>query len=88
MARVPTITIKHLSEDQIRAYLTADNQRASWRGRTTSCSDRAWPPPSTLYLSFNVTLTGFEFAEIDVVLGDEGSEDDEESVPERPTALL
>lgn len=82
MEQVPTITIEHLSEDQIRAYVIADNRLAELAGWDDELLKIELGHLSTLDLSFDVTLTGFEVAEIDMILGDEVSEDDEEPVPE------
>jgi DNA modification methylase len=67
--RVPTIRLENLTEDQIRAYVIADNklaENAGWDNAilaielqhllTLDCAD------------FDVTITGFEMPEIDLIL--------------------
>ncbi len=81
---VPTIRLDRLTEEQIRAYIIADNKIAENAGwdkdllaielqhlMTLDCAD------------FDVTITGFEVPEIDVIL--EGADDaspKEDEVPE------
>jgi DNA modification methylase len=84
MSQVPTIRIESLTEEQVRAYVIADNKLAENAGwdksilaielqhlLTVDCPD------------FDVTITGFEVAEIDVIL-EEASETSamEEPVPQ------
>lgn len=67
MEQVPTICLSDLTPDQIRAYVIADNKLAQNAG---------WDPLIlTIELqhlitleSFDVTVTGFELAEIDLLL--------------------
>jgi DNA modification methylase len=69
MDQVPTIRLENLTEDQIRAYVIADNKLAENAGwdkailaielqhlMTVDCAD------------FDVTITGFEVPEIDLIL--------------------
>jgi DNA modification methylase len=82
--RVPTVRIDWLSEDQIRAYIIADNQlalKAGW--------DKEILAIELQYLmnidspDFDVTITGFEVPEIDAILADpNGASNDEESFAE------
>jgi DNA modification methylase len=71
MDKVPTIRLEDLSEEQIQAYVIADNKLAENAGwdkallavelqhlLTLDCAD------------FDVTITGFEVAEIDAILDD------------------
>ena len=69
MERVPTIRLEGLNEDQIRAYVLADNKLAENAG---------WDPQILAiefqYLvglnsaDFDVTITGFEIPEVDAVI--------------------
>lgn len=69
MSQVPTIRLSNLSQDQIRAYVLADNKLAENAGW-----DRSILAIELQYLTsidsaaFDVTVTGFEVAEIDVLL--------------------
>ena len=83
MADVPTVRVDHLSPTQIRAYVIADNRLAENAG---------WNPALlalelqelSLEANFDVTVTGFETAEIDLVIGDaSGNEPDAaDAIPE------
>ena len=84
MDQVPTIRLEDLSEEQIQAYVIADNklaENAGWDKEilaielqnllTLDCSD------------FDCTITGFEIAEIDVILEEASRATEmEDSVPE------
>lgn len=76
---VPTIRLEHLSEDQIRAYVLADNKLAEQAGW-----DKSILAIELQYLIVSseipdVTLTGFEVPEIDLIIQSAtGSTDDEE----------
>ncbi len=67
--KVPTLCLDHLSEDEVRAYILADNKLAE-------LSD--WDPEilaielqhlSSLDLDFDIEITGFEMGEIDFLIG-------------------
>lgn len=83
MTDVPTVRVDHLSPAQIRAYVIADNRLAEKAG---------WDPTLlalelqelSIQPNFDVTVTGFEMAEIDLIIGDaSGNEPDEaDSIPE------
>ena len=81
---VPTVMIEHLTEDQIRAYILADNRIAELAGW-----DRQTLAIELQYLlkiedpDFDITITGFEVAEVDICLAEaEGQTDMEDPVPE------
>jgi hypothetical protein len=80
MDRIPTVCLKDLTEDQIRAYILADNRLAELAGW-----DKEILAIELQYLlnidslDFDVTITGFEVPEIDAILADaSGAADDEE----------
>ena len=82
MAEVPTVRIDHLSEEQIRAYVIADNKLALNAGWDEGLL-RIELKELSVNLGFDVTLTGFETAEIDqLVIGGEVDEDDEVEEPD------
>jgi DNA modification methylase len=71
---VPTIRIDTLTEDQIRAYMIADNQIAEKAG---------WDPATlaielqhllTIDGDLDVTVTGFEVPEVDLILQQAGTQ--------------
>jgi DNA modification methylase len=67
---VPTLALSHLSEAERRAYVLADNKlalNAGWDKEILAIELQA-----LLDLEFDVELTGFSLAEIDVVLDEAG----------------
>jgi ParB-like chromosome segregation protein Spo0J len=73
LTQVPTIQLAHLSEDQVRAYILADNKLAENAGWDESILRIELQHLVSLD-SFDVTLTGFEVPEIDLLLKDESPE--------------
>lgn len=74
---VPTIALSHLSEAERRAYVLADNKlalNAGWDSEILAIELQA-----LVDLDFDVELTGFSLAEIDVVL-DEANDADPDGV--------
>jgi hypothetical protein len=71
MSQVPTIRLENLNEDQIRAYIIADNKLAENAGWDTSILAIELQHLLTLDCAdFDVTITGFEVPEIDIILED------------------
>ena len=78
MTDVPTVRVDHLNPTQIRAYVIADNRLAEKAG---------WDPTLlalelqelSLELNLDVTVTGFEMAEIDLVVGEAGGDTPDEA---------
>ena len=65
---VPTISLEHLTQAQIRAYVIADNKlalNASWDPEILKIELQAL---TSLDLNFDVEITGFSTAEIDIVI--------------------
>ena len=88
MASVPTLRLSHLSEAQRRAYVIADNQlalKAGWDREVLAIELQA-----LVDLEFDVELTGFSLAEVDLIIdeiGDSspaGREKAEDEVPPLP----
>jgi DNA modification methylase len=76
---VPTVRLRHLDETQRRAYVLADNKlalNAGWDRDTLAIELQG-----LIDLDFDVELTGFSLAEIDLVL-DEASDSSPISPPE------
>ena len=68
MTTVPSIRLSHMSETEKRAYIVADNAialKAGWDRETLAIELQG-----LIDLGFDVELTGFEPAEIDLILGD------------------
>jgi hypothetical protein len=82
MTEVPTLLSAHLSQDQIRAYVIADNalaEKSSW-----SRSILAIELQHLLTVDIDITITGFEVPEIDLLLLQEDLSDPAEEVPVVP----
>ena len=66
--RVPTVCLAGMTEAQIRAYVIADNrlaEKAGWDSRLLAIELQYL---ADLDLDFDVTITGFEMPEIDVLI--------------------
>jgi ParB-like chromosome segregation protein Spo0J len=68
MATVPVLRLSHMTKEQVRAYVLADNKLALEAGWDREIL--AIELQGLIDLNFEVELTGFETAEIDLVLGD------------------
>jgi DNA modification methylase len=89
MADVPTVCVGHLTQAQIRAYVIADNkiaENAGWNRTLLTLELKELEAE----LDFDITVTGFEVAEIDIMLGeiDELRADEGDRVPELDRSLL
>ncbi len=73
---VPTVCLDSLSAAEIRAYVIADNRLAENAGWDREILAIELQNLAELDLDFDVTITGFEMAEIDVLIGDLDSEPD------------
>jgi DNA modification methylase len=70
---VPTLSLSHLSETELRAYVLADNKlalNAGWDKEILAIELQALS-----HLDFDVELTGFSVAEIDLILDEAGEAD-------------
>ena len=77
MKIVPTICISHLTKDEIRAYVIADNklaQNAGWDQDILKIELEALMALS-LELNLDATITGFELPEIDLIINSSGIEE-------------
>ena len=86
---VPCVRLEHLTEAQKRAYILADNRLAEKAGWDREILAIELQHLTTIDLDFDVTLTGFEMAEIDLLLGAgqdvEAKADPADAVPEVET---
>lgn len=83
MSDVPVIRVDHLTPAQIRAYVIADNklaENAGWDRELLALELREL----SVELNFDVTITGFETAEIDLLIQDldQHKPDEADQVPE------
>jgi hypothetical protein len=84
LERVPTIRLEGLSDDQLRAYIIADNKVAENAGWDKEILAVELQHLLTLDCAeFEVTLTGFEIPEIDMILEESRNHSEiEELIPE------
>ena len=90
MSLVPTIRLEDLSPDQIRAYVIADNRLAEKAGWDKSILSIELQHLMTIESELDVTITGFEIPEIDLLLAKENDKpdpDDTFEVAETPQAV-
>lgn len=82
MTDVPTVRVDHLTPAQIRAYVIADNRLAETAGWDRSLLALELQELS-VELNFDVTVTGFETAEVDLIIGELGQDtpDEADQVP-------
>lgn len=78
MKKVPTICLESLSADQIRAYILADNKLASAAGWDNAILATELQHLTSIDLGFDLSITGFEIGEIDLILQESKAEEDEE----------
>jgi DNA modification methylase len=76
MDRVPTIRLENLSENEIRAYIIADNKLAERAGWDKEILAIELQHLMTLDSDLDITITGFEIPEIDLILEGAGKEQD------------
>jgi hypothetical protein len=76
MEEVPTIRLENLTRDQIRAYVIADNRIAEKAGWDKSILAIELQHLLTIDSNLDVTITGFEIPEIDLVLSQAVAESD------------
>lgn len=78
IAEVPTIRLKDLSPDQVRAYVIADNRLAENAGWHKSILAIELQHLFKIETEFDITVTGFEVPEIDLLLADGDTKPDED----------
>jgi DNA modification methylase len=68
--QVPTVRLSAMSEAEIRAYVIADNRLAENAGWDRALLGLELQYLSELEIDFDVTVTGFDLPEIDILIGD------------------
>jgi DNA modification methylase len=81
MKSVPTICLENLNEDEIRAYVLADNRLAEKAGWDHSILAIELQHLTAVDLGFDVAITGFEVGEIDLILQEAAAEEKAEEEP-------
>ncbi len=83
---VPCVRLEHLTEAQKRAYILADNRLAEKAGWDREILAIELQHLTTIDVDFDVTLTGIEMGEVDLLLGagqdTEAKADPADAVPE------
>lgn len=75
LEEVPTVSLDHLSPDELRAYALADNRialGASWDNELLGIELQ-----HLIEIDFDISLTGFSTTEIDLTLGEAGAAADD-----------
>lgn len=86
MEQVPTIRLEGLTDDQIRAYILADNKLAENAGWDRSILSIELQHLMALDCAeLNVSVTGFEIAEIDLIIEEAKAESSPEEAPLEPS---
>ncbi len=85
---IPTIELAHMTEAQKRAYIIADNKLAENAGWDQQLLAAELQYISTLDLDFDLTLTGFETAEIDILLEGNDAPTPEDIIPEHKGPMI
>ena len=78
MKEVPTLQISHLSEAEKRAYVIADNriaEKAGWDKEVLAIEMQA-----LIDLDFDVTLSGFDIPEIDIIISEFGNAQPDDAI--------
>ena len=83
--QVPTVRLSAMSDAEIRAYVIADNRLAENAGWDRELLGLELQYLTDLDVDFDVTLTGFELPEIDILIGElspDGDNDPADAVVE------
>ena len=67
---VPVLRARHLTPEKVRAYRIADNKLAELSGWDADLLKLEFEELQTLDLDFSIEITGFQHAEIDLILDD------------------
>jgi DNA modification methylase len=87
MESVPTIRLENLSDEQIRAYVIADNKLAENAGWDRELLALEFQYLSNLEVDLDISVVGFETAEIDVLIGELESVETDNADDEIPSPM-
>jgi DNA modification methylase len=82
--KVPTIQLEDLTEAEIRAYVIADNKLAENAGWDRELLAIELQGLIELDIDFDVTITGFEMPEIDILIGELDADVEDDPANEVP----
>jgi ParB-like chromosome segregation protein Spo0J len=86
MDTVPTVQLEHLTDEQVRAYVIADNKLAECAGWDRDLLAIELQGLAEIDLDFDLDVLGFETAEIDLLIGG-GAEEGEPDPADASTGL-
>lgn len=75
LEEVPTVCLSHMTPEQIRAYIIADNKLAENSGWDKDILKTELEYLMSLDLDFDATTIGFELPEIDLIINPEAIEE-------------
>ena len=82
LEEVPAIRLSDLSEEQVRAYIVADNRLAELAGWDEKLLSIELKALTEIELDFDIEVTGFNTAEIDgLIIGPVEGDDDADLIP-------
>lgn len=84
---VPTIQVSHLSEEQRRGFVIADNRLAELGGWDQEILSIELKELSNIDLPFDLEITGFDMTAIDFLIGDEFEDTPETDENQEPILL-
>jgi hypothetical protein len=79
---VPTVRLSGMSPEQIRAYVIADNKLAELAGWDRAILASEFTELAALDLDFDLGITGFETAEVDLLINPDVESDPLDALPE------
>ena len=82
ISELPTVCLAEMSEADIRAYVIADNRLAEKAGWDRELLGLELQYLSDLEIDFDLTLTGFELPEVDILLDELKLQDKKEGEPD------
>ena len=85
MEKVPTIELAHLSAAERRAYVIADNRLAELAGWDREILKIEFQALADMDLDFDLEITGFETAELDILLDDDIGESGDDPADAMPS---
>lgn len=81
---VPTIRLEDLTDTEIRAYVLADNKLAENAGWDREILAIELQGLDALDIDFDITITGFDTPEIDVLIGELDADEEDDPADEVP----
>ena len=82
--KVPTIRLDDLTEAEVRAYVIADNRLAELAGWDREILANEFQGLLELDIELDLTITGFEMPEIDIMIGELATDEEDDLADEVP----